>query len=116
MHHRDPTPNHRLKLTARPVTALAVIAGGRGLAPRLAVIGCAIVSLGVEATQLCFEDRFCSVSDWITNSLGAAVGVYLARRLTTSVFASGSRSAQRAGPARIAPDGTAYPNGTRSQR
>jgi len=61
---------------------LVMVRGGRG-SLLLAVVVCAVTSLGVECTQLCFDGRFPSVADWVLNVLGASLGAWIACRLLT---------------------------------
>ena len=45
------------------------------------IVGCALLSLTVEAAQVVLDSHVPSETDWILNTLGAIVGVYAARRV-----------------------------------
>ncbi len=53
-----------------------------------AAIFCSLISLSVESTQLFFDLRMPSFSDWLTNSLGAFTGAFYASRLKIADAAS----------------------------
>jgi len=49
-----------------------------------AVAACAVVSYGVENAQVLFESHYPSVTDWILNTTGGALGALIARGLSRS--------------------------------
>lgn len=62
-----------------PLGFLLVTARGQHGSLIGAVILCAMISLCMETTQLCFEYRQASSSDWMLNTCGATVGALVAR-------------------------------------
>lgn len=63
-----------------PYGFLLVLVHDGASAGKFAVGFCMAISLGIEASQLCFDDRMPSLLDWVANSAGGIVGAFVALR------------------------------------